>query len=90
MDLRLINNQVVQLLLSLPNAYVNELAHINAWWNIIHTNWARMCNSGPVHNTLEKFKSPALFLQEGLFSALIQHENEAFQIEELQNAGFAF
>ena len=43
-----------------------------------------MCNSGPVHNTLEKFKSPALFLQEGLFSALTQHENKAFQIEELK------
>ena len=35
-------------------------------------------------------KSPALFLQEGLFSALIQYENEAFQMEEFKNAGLAF
>ena len=46
----------------------------------------------PLQTALEKFGNIALFLQLGLPSTLIRHENgiSNFKTEEFENAGFEF
>lgn len=79
MDLKLINNQVVQLLLTLPtNAYVDRLAHANG--EKLYTATEQGCAIQARPKYAGEIEGPALFLWVCLLSTLIRHENETFQM----------